>query len=574
MKRLLFIISFCFLFLTVEAQDIRNSFLRAKEQFRIGNFNQASQLFASVGELKSGNPYLNYANFYQGLSQFKAGNFSVARDSFVQLETRSPGWERREDLYYWLAKSEFELGKFPQGFNALEKIGSASAKEDANLMEAQYVASIESVEQLESLYRSYPDNARLGLELTQRLILNTDRNSEARVKVLREKFNFKEEELIEMPVASEMKNSYNAALVLPFSLYLLKAGGTYRNSQYMDFFAGVKLANRQLRSQGIIINLFNYDTESQQNTSISTILNKPEVKGMDFLMFHQLGGNQIDLGTYSSQNLMPIVLPFGGGIEGIKNNPWTLMMRPGNETLSQKVIEYANESINNKNAVIIYSTSKRDEEMANAYKKAAEALGFRIVMMEQISGPDGSTIFQRLSEIRQVADPSRDDPNAMRATPAMSKEEIGHIFLATENPAVIASALSVLTIRGDKVPTFGFDTWLDISNISELQLERLGVYLVGYNGVQFGGDTLSKFREDYIRAYGTTPTTYSSFGYDAMWLIGKSIKENGTQFHTGIKNDGLILKDVLSGYQFNQRVDNQYIPIFKLINGVLQVVNE
>ncbi|MFZ6664960.1 ABC transporter substrate-binding protein [Peijinzhouia sedimentorum] len=574
MKRILLVLSLCLLFLSVDAQDIRNNFSRAKEQFRVGNFNQASQLFASVAELTSGNPYLNYAIFYQGLSQFKAGNISAARDLFVQLETRSPGWERREDLYYWLAKSEFELGKYPQGFNALEKIRSASAKEDANAMEAEYVATIESVEQLESLYRSYPDNARLGLELAQRLIVNTDRNSQARVKVLREKFNFKVEELIDTPVATEMKNSYNAAVVLPFSLHLLKAGGTYRNSQYMDFYAGLKLANRQLRTQGININLFNYDIESRDISSPSSILNRPEVKGMDFMIYNQLGGTQENVATYASENLMPLVLPFGGGVEDIVDNPWALMMRPGNETLSKKVIEFADKSFNNKNAVIIYSTSKRDEEIANAYKKTAEKLGFRVVMMEQISGPDGSSIFQRLSETRQMPAPTRDDPNATRAVPAMTKEEIGHIFLATENPAVIVSALSLLTIRGDKVPTFGFDTWLDRSNISELQLERLGVYLVGYNGVQFGGETLKKFREEYVRSYGTMPTTYSSFGYDAMLLIGKAIKEYGTQFHIGLKSEGLILEDVLSGYQFTQQIDNQYVPIFKLTNGVLQAVNE
>ncbi len=574
MKRILLVLSLCLLFLSVDAQDIRNNFSRAKEQFRIGNFNQASQLFASVAELTSGNPYLNYAIFYQGLSQFKAGNVSAARDLFVQLETKSPGWERREDLYYWLAKSEFELGKYPQGFNALEKIRSASAKEDANLMEAQYVAAIESVDQLENLYRSYPDNARLGLELAQRLIVNTDRNSEARVKVLREKFNFKVEELIDTPVATEMKNSYNAAVVLPFSLHLLKAGGTYRNSQYMDFYAGLKLANRQLRTQGININLFNYDIESREISSPSSILNRPEVKGMDFMIYNQLGGTQENVAAYASENLMPLVLPFGGGVEDIVDNPWALMMRPGNETLSKKVIEFADKSFNNKNAVIIYSTSKRDEEIANAYKKTAEELGFRVVMMEQISGPDGSSIFQRLSETRQMPAPTRDDPNATRAVPTMKKEEIGHIFLATENPAVIVSALSLLTIRGDKVPTFGFDTWLDRSNISELQLERLGVYLVGYNGVQFGGETLKKFREEYVRSYGTMPTTYSSFGYDAMLLIGKAIKEYGTQFHIGLKSEGLILEDVLSGYQFTQQIDNQYVPIFKLTNGVLQAVNE
>jgi ABC-type branched-subunit amino acid transport system substrate-binding protein len=574
MKRIVIVLSLSLLFFSADAQDIRNNYSRAKEQFRIGNFNQASQLFASVAELTSGNPYLNYAIFYQGLSQFKAGNISAARELFVQLETRSPGWERREDLYYWLAKSEFELGKYPQGFNALEKIRSASAKEDANEMEASYVSRIESIEQLESLYRSYPDNARLGLELTQRLIVNTDRTSEARVKVLREKFNFKVEELIETPVATEMKNSYNAAVVLPFSLHLLKTGGTYRNSQYMDFYAGLKLANRQLKTQGININLFNYDIESRDISSPTSILNRPEVKGMDFMIYHQLGGTQENVAKYASENLMPLVLPFGGGVSDIEENSWALMLRPGNETLSKKVIEYANATLNNKNAVIIYSTSKRDEEIANAYKKVAEELGFTIVMMEQVSNPDGSTTFRRLSQTRQVPSSNRNDPNATRTVPAMSKEEIGHVFLATENPAVIVSAMSLLTIRGDKVPTFGFDTWLDISNISETQLEQLGVYLVGYNGVQFGRPTLEKFRNEYVRAYGIMPTNYSSFGYDAMLLIGKAIKEYGTQFHIGLKSEGLILEDVMSGYQFTQQIDNKYVPIFKLTNGVLQAVNE
>ena len=271
---------------------------------------------------------------------------------------------------------------------------------------------------------------------------------------------------------------------------------------------------------------------------------------------------------------MPLVLPFGGKIEGIKENPWVLMMRPGNETLSQKMLEYVNTTTSTKNAVIIYSTSKRDEEIANSYKKVAEALGYRIVMMEQVSGPENSTTFQRLSQTQLVPAPTRHYPNATRSIPSMKKNIISPIFLATENPAVIVSALSMLTIRGDKVPTFGFDTWLDISNISEVQLESLGVYLVGYNGIQFGDETLENFRENYVKAYGIMPTHYSSFGYDAMLLIGQAIKENGTQFHIGLKSEGLILEDVLSGYQFGQTIDNQYVPIFKLNNRVLEVLND
>jgi ABC-type branched-subunit amino acid transport system substrate-binding protein len=539
------------------AQDLRTSYQRGKEQLRTGNFESARRSFNEILSTSDRNVYKDYALFYLGMVELRAGNPAKAREEFLRLEGIAPGWERKDDLNYWIARSEFELGKFPAAFRQIEKIRSLSVLRDAQAMEAHFVEKIEDQAQLESLYNSFPENPRIGAQLVRTLIKSSDPSEQTRARVLREKFNISTDELFDAPAPSLVKDEYHAAVLLPFMLSELSAGGNYRNSVYLDLLAGMEIARNEWLQEGLRLNLYPYDTRRDQ-ASLNSLLNSPEIKGMDFLIGPGLEANLPMLAKFAEDQKMALINPLGINNKDYPDNPFLLSGRPGNETMAKKAADFASKNFSNRSVVIVYGSSARDLDLATMYRAEMEKRGFRILAMEMVQGAENTSFFNRLRSL-QVG----------QGSPGF-----GHVFVAGDAPGIVANVLSIMTVRGDNVPIIGLDSWLSLSGVSHEQMERLGIYFLGNASIEYSKPDLASFRDTFIKRNGMLPPYYAYLGYDLIKVMGQFLKDNGTQFQAVMKEAGFIEGKLTGGYIFGDFVDNQYLPIFQIKGGELIKVSE
>lgn len=536
---------------SAHGQELRQDYAMAKEQFRVGNYDRASRLFTSIAETSGQNPYRNYALFYKGMIEFKQGNFTAARQVFANLDNSAPGWEKRDDNLYMLALTEFELEKFPAGFSLSDRIRNTAVKADIWKAEAHYLKNVESEKQLEELYRSFPDNPRIAQAYVKILAKTGKQEDLIRANAIIDRFNFSRESIQTSIRTAPSKDEYNIALILPQSLHLVTSGGTVRNSIFLDYLKGFRLGLDYWAAQGMKINLFVYDNQSPSFASQEELLSKPEIKGMDLLIYQQNQSSLSLANRLSLETQNPLIIPIQGDVEGLEPNPLLLMAKPSAQTIAATGVKYARLNFENRSVAIIYSNSARDESLAQAYKKAAEAAGFRVVAMDQISGPEGGRIFEQISSA------------------SGNYRSVGHVFVATENSSVVSNLLSSVIRRGDRLPIIGFDTWLGITNVNPNQLESLGVNLLGFNSFSYASALSQSFRDQYIQKHSGFPAAYSYYGYDLALMIGYGLKNHSTNFPDAFRNGAPINFEFISGMSFGKGPDNQHLPIYRVSEGKL-----
>ena len=548
-------------------QDLRNQFALGKEQLRLGNYSRAISLFETVEKASETNPYRSYAQFYKGISALRQGNAEQARSILVDLERAQPGWERRDELLFWIAQAEFALEKFPLAIEALTKIRNPAVRQDGDLMQKAVFAGISSQARIEELYRSFPDNRELARRMVQLLATSNDAADRSRSALLVERFGLENEISVRATVEPVKKDVYHIGLLLPQTLHLVTAGGQVRNTIYLDFISGFRLGIEALKKRGVNLEVFAYDTRSTAYPNQEALLNLKEVKGMDVLVYHQNDEGlrvAMELGQETGQK---ILAPLAASSSDLMDN--VLLAKPSNETLARIASRHALELTESRNAVIIYGNGDRDRNLAESYRKEMEALGFTIRFMEMVTGPESTTIFDRLIATKPEPIPGSEDENATIEVPVIPRDELGHVMVASETPAIIASTVSALTRRADKVPLIGLDTWLANGWISPSQAETLGVSLLGFYAMNAAAEESDLFREEYISRFANFPAPYAYFGYDAAMVLGDALDIFGLDFISGILAESERSFRHLSTYRFLNSQDNQFVPIYRVVDGKL-----
>jgi len=563
MKNFLFLTLCIFLLPTLQAQDLRTQLARGKEQLRLGNYNQAVALFSEIMSAPGTHPYRAYAQFYRGVALIQQGKYVDGRSVLVDLEQAQPGWERRDDLLFWIAKAEFEQEKYPQGIEAANRIRSPQVQADAEKMQKVYFEKIAARQQVEELYRQYPENRALAGRLIAFLAGSNRQEDKVRAEIMRERFGIEQKTVVPVKVEAEKKDVYNVGLMLPQTLHLVTAGGQVRNTIYLDYVSGFKLGvEAAAKRKGVKMNLFTYDTQSPSFTSQEALLGLAEIKGMDVLLYHQNDEGLQKAAAGAAERGALLIAPLSGSEAGLSGK--VLFAKPSHEVLARKALSFAAEQLGTKRAVIIYGNSPRDRALAEIYRREAESRGFSVRFMEMVASPENAQIFNQLTATKMEPAPTRTDPNAKMEVPRLTKEELGHVFVASENSSLVASVISAITRRADKLPIIGLDTWLATGIVSPAQAENLGLNLLGFYAVNQAAEQAAIFREDYIQKYQSFPAPYAYLGYDMALLLAEVLGKHGLSAINGI--EGLAL-ELMARYHFEAENVNTHVPVFSVVDG-------
>jgi len=70
------------------------------------------------------------------------------------------------------------------------------------------------------------------------------------------------------------------------------------------------------------------------------------------------------------------------------------------------------------------------------------------------------------------------------------------------------------------------------------------------------------------------PGTYAYQGYDLMMLFGEALVKYGTYFNDKLASEGFISGKNLSGFNYNGYNSNLFVPLIKVENNNLVIVNK
>ena len=353
------------------------------------------------------------------------------------------------------------------------------------------------------------------------------------------------------------------------------------NEFVIELYEGIMVGVSDLRNQGINISAHLYDTK-KDSTTVSGILELDELKHMDLIIGPLYPEPVRVVSDFAFSNQINMVNPLSSNSKIIGNNPFAFLFKPSNETAARATADYLSTTLENKNAMIFHGSSERDSTYAYQYKQEIESRGFIVCYMEKIANEEGKKILDVLTNTVSIEfDASEFDSlvvddkieGNLRITEkdylVIQPDSIGHVFIASDNPSLIASTITALETRGDTIALVGSERWLDQRVVSIGGLDRLKTLLVSPTFINKSKPKLESVNTIYMESFHAYPTRNFYIGYEVMLTFGKMMQKMGNlfQFDPGINE--IIPGELFSGTLYGSANSNQIVPIVQFQNSEL-----
>lgn len=546
--------------------DYQQMYLRGKNLYEQERWTDAMEAFREISAGQKNNSFAEYASFYYALSAIKADRLNEAKSMLRQIRSKFAGWDKQEEVSYWLANVYMKEGNYRQAIETIQEISDSKVQADAEEMAVNYFHREESVDELRKLLSEYPDTPYLARVLAGKISRQPlPEQDKDYLQQLVDRYQLKEEDFLNQPRLgeSERKSVYHVAVMLPFLKNELEPEANLHDRYFvLDMYEGMKIAQKELEEQGIELRLHAYDTKRDSLTT-RRLLDSQEMLKMDLIVGPLYPGPSRIATEFAIHQGVNIVNPLSTNPEVIRNNPYSFLFKPSLATQGRKAADFAAKNFEEQTAMVIFGPKERDSIMAYSYKEEIEKAGFTVRQMAKI--PAGEE-----DMIRTLLVPENEDQ--MKEGGRLHRKNIGHVFVASEDELIVANALTALMGRGDRLPMIGHESWLRKNFVSYDQLERLGVYFVAPEFIDYSSEGFMSFRQKYIEKVNNMPSRFAYTGYDLIMYFGKMMDEHGTLFQKEMQREPFRKGMLSTGFSYLGSNDNQSVPVVKFRDSALEIV--
>jgi ABC-type branched-subunit amino acid transport system substrate-binding protein len=490
------------------------------------------------------------ALYLYSVAALKSQKVPEARDRVAALLQQYPDWPNRAEAQFLAANIALEQKDYARALTTLGQISDPAFEADKSAMKQTYLSGVNDKALLQGLVQQFPDDRDLALVFANKLMAGwyTEKDK-ATLEGIVSRFNLDRNKFAARPVAQK-KGQYNVALLLPFPLTETDEEALLRHQRFTDLYAGIALAKEALARQNILLNLYAYEAPADTN-KVKAVLNLPEMASMDLIIGPVYKSASKIVSRFANQHQIIAINPLSEDGTLVKDNPYLYLFRASITTQARKSAGFAFDNFPVKTAVVVYSNSEDHILFANAYKAEYEKRGGKVLLMKPISPASaGGGIYT-----------------------GVDFSTVGHLVVASNNTGVAYNTISNLERLSQKVPVIAYSSWLEMPQLSLKQLDDQELYFLYPWYVDSSQESVRAFKKDYIARYQVPPSVYVYAGYDLMYYFGNILARHGSRFNTTLQSEGPISGTFLQGIGYAGEHDNQYVPLVKLDNLQLYVVN-
>lgn len=554
--------------------DYSSYYEKGKTQLSNKDYSAARQSLIMAMQEDPKNGYFFPASYLYSMASYKGGDIKTAYTKISELIEKAKNAtlpaDQYQEMLYLGGVIAFEKDQSLQAMMWLDSIKGSKMRVAVKDLKATFLPK-KSVAELKLLYQKFSKDRILSETLADKIAMQNEVSEEdaTLLKDIELAYGYTspyQKKEISTPQKAIKKDEYNIAVMLPFKLQDEKSARQVQS--FLDLYEGMKIAKQDLEAEGIKINLLPFDTENDAD-NVRRLVERSAMKNVD-MFFGPLYPTTFPIvSDFAQANNINMVNPLSytpDVIEGKKN---TYLFEPSYYTQAKAVADYSFDSLNADKAYIIYGTSRKDEILANAYKKIVEERGGKVMAFEQIQA--GKSTFNR---IKTVLSPIASKPPRLKEGETFKKPEgdtTAHIFVASSELAVAGSVVSVLKTSMVDIPLFIDKEWLKLEQIDMNDFMDRSVFFI-YT------DYVSPLKsEDFIKKYiaktNLLPSEYAYIGYESLYFFAKTMHKYGVNFQSQLQRERFRDGKVMIGQNYYDSNDNQLVPLLRFVNNRLEIVN-
>ncbi|MBC3538153.1 ABC transporter substrate-binding protein [Rufibacter sediminis] len=507
-----------------------------------------------IASTATGKSYAPDAAYLYSVAASRQKKLAEADKMLTQLTSEHTNWGGLADAQYLHGQVLFEKKEYLRALKALEPIDDKSLKDEVAAMKRYYMLQLTDKATFQYLMRQFPEDATLARAYADKLVTGWFTEADRpQLETLVRQFNLDRSYL--QRSAAVKKDAYNVAVLLPFNVTDQGVKVDKKNLYITDFYAGLLSARDSLQKEGVQVNVFPYDT-SNDTAQVRTVMELPEMSTMDLVIGPIFKGNSAFAAKIAQQRNLNMVNPFSDDADITKGNPYLYLMEASVATQGQRAATYAYQTFPRKTAVLVYDSEKNDTVFAGNFRRTFTALGGKVVSSHKIN--------------------SKTSGNVGGILGAVNLKDLGVLVVQSSAANVATGTISFLEQRASKVPVIAPQAWLENPQISFAQFDFLEMYFTAPKFIDQENPSVQNFKRAYTSRYNLPPSTFTYTGFELLHYYGRQLKENGYSAPPKLSRvqPGTFYQGV--GYEAapgKQAQDNQYLPLIKVENGRLLVVN-
>ena len=523
----------------------------ALADYKQGKYAVAMEKFYPMTSVNAKTAYSPYAHYYYALSAYHLKRYKDAKAMLLQLQSRYPGWNKINDVYYLLGAVNFANGQTKDGLDQLARIKESSLNKDVQALKQHHLGAINDFLKLKDLQKQYPSDRDIALMVYQSIqsARTPAQGDLAYAEQLDKQFKFRKSEKVEeTPKRSAprsdtqwTKGYLDVAVLLPFRLDEFSTSRRRSNQFAYDYYLGLTVAKEQLQMEGITVNLWAYDV-SNDAKSMQAIADNKNFQLSDMVIGPLYAGS------------FDVAADFVSGSNAIMLNPLSTdasLLKAGNIYLghpsitfqTQKAAQWMRTLSSGLSTVIYYGNTSKDSAMAASYATEWKAKGGKVTSITKIQ-PDRESLEGKVTLIET--------------------NKPAHIALFSSDGESGGNLIEVL--NGRKLNTLPVLATSTSFNSQQSRLSRYGarLTLIDADYVDREKETIRQFQKNYYNKTSTFPSVYSYQGYDQLLFFGRMLSKYKDKLPSGLQSRKFGSEEfLLSGFDYTKANENQITPVLK-----------
>lgn len=344
-----------------------------------------------------------------------------------------------------------------------------------------------------------------------------------------------------------LKGEYNVAVLLPFYLkdnserteidssQMVKGKPVYKiiarpdhwiypsSVPFIELYQGALIAADTLRSLGLSINMYAFDT-GEDTAVVEELIRSGRLDKMDLIIGPVFSKNLLRVAAYACQNKIPVVSPVPlYNNTPLSGNPCLFMAVPSIEVAQMAVARHAKKA-GNANYVFIHNDETRSDTSVSEFRNLL------LREIKSITGDDDLK-FRELNFISRSSLPA-DSINRLRQTLSSGFENI--VIIASEDYPVLSETIMDLHTLSRKynIRLIGYPAVRELVNLDPKIFFDLGIELFSGYWIDYEQPDVIAFLKKWRSKYLTEPSegSFAWMGYDIMYYFMSGMAIHGKKF--------------------------------------------
>ncbi|MBO9612772.1 MAG: ABC transporter substrate-binding protein [Dyadobacter sp.] len=523
----------------------------ALADYKQGKYAMAMEKFYPMTSVNAKTAYSPYAHYYYALSAYQLKRYKDAKPMLLQLQSRYPGWNKINDVYYLLGAVSLANGQINDGLDQLARIKESSLNKDVQALKQYHLGAIKDFLKLKELQKAYPSDRDIALMVYQSIqsARMPAQGDLAYAEQLDKQFKFRKNEKVEeAPKRSTPKSDtqwtkgyLDVAVLLPFRLDEFHTSKRRSNQFAYDYYLGLTVAKEQLQMEGITVNLWAYDV-SNDAKSMEAIADNKNFQLSDMVIGPLYAGTFDVAADFVSGSNAIMLNPLSTDGALLKNRN-IYLGHPSISYQTQKAAQWMRTLSPGLNTVIYYGNTAKDSVMAASYAAEWKARGGKVMSITHIQ-PDRESLESKI--------------------PSFETNKPAHIALFSSDGESGGNLIEVL--NGRKLNTLPVIATSTSFNAQQARLSRYGarLTLIDADYVDREKETIRQFQKNYYNKTSTFPSVYSYQGYDQLLFFARMLSKYKDKLPSGLQSRKFGSEEyLLSGFDYTKANENQITPVLK-----------